>query len=108
MKKTGAPFVSLVASLAVALAFPVSAFAFSGNGNGTSGNPYQISNCSELQEINNDLSAHYALTGVIDCSGVNFTPIGTSGSPFSGTFDGDSYSIGGNRLVAGKRHLAYS
>jgi hypothetical protein len=45
---------------------PVSAF--SGNGIGTSEDPYQITSCSELQEINDERSASYVLMNDIDCA----------------------------------------
>jgi len=43
-------------------------FAFSGDGAGTSGDPYQITNCSQLQEINDERSASYILMNNIDCT----------------------------------------
>ncbi len=33
------------------------------------------------------------LTDTIDCTGVNYTPIGDSGSPFTGNFKGNGFSI---------------
>jgi hypothetical protein len=68
------------------------ALAFSSFGAGTSETPYRIGNCSQLQEMNDDLTASYVLIRDIDCTGVNFTPIGTSGA-FTGTFNGRGYSI---------------
>jgi len=74
---------------------------FSGKGTGTPGDPYQITNCTELQEINDNLSASYILTNKIDCSdtakwndGAGFLPIGDpSGSGFTGVLDGQNYEI---------------
>ena len=70
--------------------------AFSGSGAGTSGNPYQITNCDQLQEMNNNLAANYILINDIDCSatsgwnsGAGFLPIST----FTGTFDGQNHII---------------
>ena len=37
-------------------------------GSGTSDDPYQIATCRQLQNINEDLSAHYILNSNIDCS----------------------------------------
>jgi hypothetical protein len=65
-----------------------------------SGTP--ITNCTGLQDMNNDLSASYYLAKDIDCSntsnwnsGSGFDPIGDSGTQYSGTFDGQGYTIGG-------------
>ncbi len=82
--------------------------AFSG-GNGTQSNPYQITTCQELQEIE-DYSTnqmHFVLNNNINCSGINFNPIGTdkgstiymdNGSPiwvygFNGVLEGNNFEI---------------
>ncbi len=59
-----------------------------------------ISNCQELQDINNDLSEEYYLEENIDCSetkdwndGEGFEPIGDGDSHFSGVFDGRGHTI---------------
>jgi len=68
-------------------------------GNGNSTNPYQINNCSSLQDMENNLSAHYVLVNDIDCSGFDygdgkgFKPVGTSTTPFTGSLDGQGYTI---------------
>ena len=49
----------------------------------------KISNCTELQNISNDLNANYELMNDIDCSGFNFFPI----SSFRGILDGRGYKI---------------
>lgn len=72
------------------------AWAYSGTGDGTPSNPFKISTCEQLQEMQDNLSASYVLTGDIDCSassgwnsGAGFIPIGT----FTGTLDGQNYKI---------------
>lgn len=72
------------------------AHAFSGTGAGTSGNPYKIASCEQLQDIADDLDAYYEQTGDIDCadtvswnSGAGFVPI----MSFSGNYDGNGYTI---------------
>lgn len=82
---------SLVFAVAILHAQP--AYAFSGGGAGTSGDPYEIYTCAQLQEISDDLSAYYELEDDIDCTGVSYTPIGTSGTPFTGTLDGKLQTI---------------
>lgn len=73
--------------------------AFTGGGNGTSGDPYLVTNISLLQEMNNELNAYYALSNTItitswsDPSG--FLPVGTDTDPFIGSFDGRGYTIRG-------------
>jgi len=72
-------------------------------GSGTDTDPYQVTNTSQLQCIESqDLSAHYVLTSDIDASntseyydGAGFDPIGSSSTPFTGTFDGDEHVITG-------------
>jgi hypothetical protein len=65
-------------------------------GSGTPEDPYQISTCEHLQNINTDLSAHYVLVDDVDCSatqewneGAGFVPL----IVFSGTIDGNGYKI---------------
>lgn len=71
-------------------------------GNGTSGDPYQISTCVQLQAMENDLSAYYVLVGNVDCSGTSswnsgqgFAPVGPGGlSPsFTGSLDGQGFRV---------------
>lgn len=70
------------------------AFAFSGSGSGTSGDPYQITTCSQLHEIVNNLSADYLMKNDINCNGVSFTPIGdTTSNFFVGKLDGGGHKI---------------
>lgn len=63
------------------------------SGDGSPGDPYQISGCDYLLSIPYDLAAHYVLTSEIDCSNYTFTPIGTSGSEFTGELDGNNYRV---------------
>ncbi len=77
--------------------------AFSGSGTGLSqGNEYIITTCSQLQEMADDLGAWYKLGNNIDCSGsaswngnAGFAPVGDSGSPFHGVFEGADFTITG-------------
>lgn len=71
-------------------------------GSGTEGDPYQISDCDELQAMEDNLSSYYVLTQNIDCSetsswnsGAGFEPVGTLASPFLGHIDGAGYIISG-------------
>lgn len=69
-----------------------------GGGSGTVPAPYLVEDCSDLQAINGNLSAHYRLTQDIDCSatagwnaGAGFQPIGGAG--FSGSIDGNGFVV---------------
>jgi hypothetical protein len=73
-------------------------------GNGTQSNPYQVTTCAELQQLQNNLSAYYVLMNDIDCSqtqtgggpwgSTGFTPIGTdSAAAFRGNFNGRCFAI---------------
>jgi len=57
-----------------------------------------ISSCADLQDINHDggvaLGGSYIQTASFSCSGIeNFVPLGTSGTPFLGTYDGGNFTI---------------
>jgi len=74
------------------------ALSFAG-GSGTEADPYEISNVTHLQNMNDDLSAHYELINDIDASetvnwngGKGFLPIGNDSS-FSGSLDGQGYDV---------------
>ena len=76
---------------------------FSG-GNGTAGNPYKISNVTELQWMGNtsNLDKHFILINDIDASatktwnsGAGFVPVGTDVNVFTGSLDGKGYNITG-------------
>lgn len=111
----------LVILLAVALAFaPMftfsgTALAFSGGGAGTVGSPFEITNCTQLQEMKDDLAAHYRLTSNIDCSvttgwnsGAGFEPVGSAATKFTGSLDGQGKIVTGlhiNRGATGQQAL---
>ena len=84
--------------------------AFSGSGTGTVGDPYQITNVDQLQEMRDDLDAHYVLANDIDASatpgwngGEGFeriardtsTSYGFQGRKFTGSLDGQGHTITG-------------
>lgn len=74
---------------------------FSGKGAGTANDPYQVTNADELFEVRNDMTAYYKMMEDIDLSAwiqennprQGWSPIGTSGVPFRGNFDGNSHAI---------------
>ncbi len=112
MKKVNILVVVILLIIACLNAFlfylPQEASAFA-DGDGSAGNPYQISNVTELQNMSADLSANYILINDIDASntstwndGLGFSPIandtlpgtpGFQGIQFTGSFDGMGYKI---------------
>lgn len=70
------------------------------SGDGTSGDPYHILTLAELDSVRNYLDKHFIQMSDIDASetqnwdgGAGFTPIGDSGTPFSGSYDGNGHTI---------------
>jgi hypothetical protein len=86
-------------------------------GSGTAADPYIITNAHELNAVRQDLAASYRLGNDIDLKdtiiwhyGQGWLPLGssTSGSPFTGTFDGGGFTISGltiNRPATGYQGL---
>ncbi|MEK3977452.1 ZmpA/ZmpB/ZmpC family metallo-endopeptidase-related protein, partial [Psychrobacillus sp. FSL K6-1267] len=64
-------------------------------GTGTITDPYLISNKIQLNEMRNNLTSHFKLTGNIDLSGVAWIPVGSNTTIFKGSFDGDGFTISG-------------
>lgn len=72
-------------------------------GTGTQADPFIITTAEELQNINNNVSAHYKLGANIDLADMDFTPIGNADSgAFSGSFDGNGYKISNLNVFSGK------
>lgn len=74
---------------------------FLAGGDGSSGDPYLIEWCCDLQNMDLDLSAHYEVIGWPDCTGFDagdgkgFRPVGTITTPFTGTLHGNGRPISG-------------
>jgi len=76
-------------------------------GNGTAGDPYQLADWYNLDNVRNYLSSYFILTNDLDFSSIGYTelasatanggkgwePIGTVTYPFAGSFDGQGYEI---------------
>lgn len=72
------------------------------DGSGSESDPYIVTNVTELQAVEGDVEAAFALGSNIDASqtsnwneGKGFTPFGSPGNPFIGSFDGREYVITG-------------
>jgi len=84
-------------------------------GGGTKADPYQISNCIELQNMTENLSSHFILVNNINCSDTTnwnptgpytgFIPIGDSENNFEGNFNGQNYTI--NKLHINRPNQNY-
>jgi len=56
--------------------------------------PVEISNAEEFEQMREDLDGHYILVDNIDVAHIdNFEPIGSPQDPFTGTLDGNGYTI---------------
>lgn len=86
--------ITLVLSSTVAIALADSS---TPAGSGTSADPYIITTAAQLADIPTfGMSAFYKLENDIDLSSYgNWTPIGSSGTPFKGVFDGNKHEITG-------------
>ncbi len=67
------------------------------SGTGTEEDPYIITTEEHLDNVRKYLNKHFRLAADLDLenyrSGSGWEPIGTENSPFTGSFDGDEYSI---------------
>ena len=83
-------------------------------GSGTEADPYLIKTKEQLDNVRNHLDAHYKIVedivfsdadfaegGIFYNDGSGWQPIGTSATPFSGTFDGGGHSISGMTITTG-------
>lgn len=90
----GAVIGLIIFTFSISLFASSPSYAFSGHGAGTNGSPYRIANCTQLQEMNNDLAAHYVIVSNINCNGVSFTHLGEyAGTVFTGSLDGRNHRI---------------
>ncbi|MCG8540949.1 MAG: peptidase M26, partial [Clostridia bacterium] len=62
-------------------------------GTGIVNDPYIVTTGEELNEIKNNLSAHYRLGNDIDLGNVEWEPIGIQTMAFTGVLDGAGYKI---------------
>ncbi|MBU2553436.1 MAG: T9SS type A sorting domain-containing protein [Bacteroidetes bacterium] len=83
------------------------------NGNGTSGNPYQITDWIHLHHVRSDLDAFYVLNNDLVTGssgyeplasatadeGAGWLPIGEVTSPFTGNFNGNGHTINGLWII---------
>ena len=81
----------------------LSSFGYAMTGSGSEGDPFIITDCLDLQDMKDNLTANYELGGDIDCSdtinwnsGQGFIPVGinyTLSFRFEGNFSGNGFSI---------------
>ena len=88
----------IISVMLMVTALPLGAFNLTARGIGTASSPYLIQTKVQLNNVRNNLSAHYKLVAniVFDAEDSAFEPIGSSSTDaFSGTFDGNGFSIVG-------------
>lgn len=81
-------------------------------GVGTAANPYKIQNVNDLKKLAENVNngeayanTYFKLTANIDLNNEpNWTPIGKSGLPFQGTFDGYGYQITNLKISNGGQY----
>ncbi len=56
------------------------------SGSGTMADPYLVTTAEQLQNMRENLTAHYRLANNIDLAGMDFKPIGRLSGPFTGSF----------------------
>ncbi|MCC5942380.1 MAG: hypothetical protein JJU37_12645 [Balneolaceae bacterium] len=78
----------------------VAIFSIFEDGDGSEMDPYQISNAYQLQFMNHYLDANFLLVNDIDAttadtlnSGAGFNPVGSQSEPFTGSLNGNNYTI---------------
>jgi len=83
----------LIQILLFVLLIQTNLFSQFAGGAGTSVSPYQISTVTHLNNVRNYLSSYFILVNNIDVSSAEFTPIGTEAAPFTGSLNGNSFTI---------------
>ena len=82
-------------------------FAVTADPPGSATNPFKVGTLADLQKVGSGTdgwtrSAHYEQTAAIDIGGIpNWTPIGTSGSSFTGTYNGGGFVISNLTITSG-------
>ncbi|MDP3147780.1 MAG: GLUG motif-containing protein [Ignavibacteria bacterium] len=93
MKKITFIYVLVMFALNVSVVY---AGTYSG-GTGTSGDPYQIANSTDLSTLSatsGDWGAYFIQTADINASAIgNWSPIGNSSTKFTGSYDGQNHTI---------------
>jgi hypothetical protein len=83
------------------------------SGNGTELSPYEICSKEQLEVLAGIVgspgyqSAHYRQCANIDYQGTGHASIGSTDSPFMGTFDGNGYEISNVRISGSTQHLGF-
>lgn len=79
--------------------------AFAG-GEGTPKKPYLIETPEQLDAVRKHLDGSFVLKNDVDLSGYDsWTPIGTSGAPFTGTFNGGNHAVTGLTITGAGRNI---
>ena len=99
--------IMVLSMIALSVSFAGTAVAFTGDGNGTEpDDPYQITDWEELYDVRDKPGAYYELQNDLDNStngydtynaddSAGWDPIGDDSTKFTGSFDGQGYTIDG-------------
>ncbi|WP_138007371.1 GLUG motif-containing protein [Halalkalirubrum salinum] len=99
--------IMVLSMIALSVSFAGTAVAFTGDGNGTEpDDPYQITDWEKLYEVRDEPGAYYELQNNLDNStngydtynaddSAGWDPIGDDSTKFTGSFDGQGYTIEG-------------
>ncbi len=81
-------------------------------GSGTASDPYLLMNAAQLNVMRQNLNTHYALGADIDLNssvvwnlGSGWEPVGGQANPFTGSFEGNGYTIDGLSISRPKSDL---
>jgi hypothetical protein len=64
-----------------------------------------ITNAQEFSNIRNNLSGNYRLMNDIDLDSIEWQPIGTATSPFTGTLDGNEFTISNLKITTSQVYV---
>ncbi|MCR8632198.1 immunoglobulin-like domain-containing protein [Paenibacillus radicis (ex Xue et al. 2023)] len=84
-------------------------YVFTGGGNGTALDPYIVLTAEDMNHVRDGLGGHYRQGADIDLSdyaaGTGWEPIGTDLTPFTGSFDGNHYTLTGMVTRSSARYV---
>ncbi len=81
-------------------------------GDGTKASPYIISSAEQLLGVasvvkNSSEALHFELACNIDLDGAEWTPIGTASNPFSGSFNGNGYTVSNLKITTPQKYSGF-
>lgn len=93
MKKCTTKIMPFILIFAVLLSFVPTVVLATDASDASAEGYYQITSAEQLDNVRNDLNGNYILCANISLEDYNWEPIGSIEYPFTGTFDGNGYTI---------------